>query len=302
MEDVYAVQRTAKDEDKIRLGLFHELDNAKRLADQNYGYKVYDNRDKKLVYAPDINRAQALIGALQYMDKIVRREIADGYVWRYSNGSLKKESTFSKARSNNHRAVNCVDGVQWGLRMIIKGIANGGLAWYGTNGDFRWLRQDSEARVKKYFNIIDLDMKVGKAMKLGLLKPADICSYYNMSHTNCFLGDRFFDSGHANCTKSSGEKAPFKCFISGTIYKSRKIGKILRVIVGIYRVQCGVFESKLKAKSRMKQLQKAGFDVKLVRDGKYYVVQTGLFNAEENAVNLAHKIDEAGIPVLIKEI
>lgn len=301
MEDVYAVQRTAKDEDKIRLGLFHEIENAKRVADQNYGYKVYDVRTKKLVYAPEINKAQALIGSLQYMDKIVRREISSGLVWRYSNGSLKKESTFAKARSTNHRAVNCVDGVQWGLKMVYKGISNGGCAWYGSYGDFRWLRHNSESIAKKYFNIIQLDMKVGKAMKLGLLKPGDICSYYGMSHTNCFLGDRFFDSGHANCTKS-GEKAPFRCFISGTIYKGRKIGKILRPIVGIYRVQCGIFSSKLKAKSRLNQVKKAGFDVKLERDGKDYVVQAGLFDIEANAVALSKKIDEAGIPVLVKEI
>jgi len=306
MKDIYAVQRTLKDSEN-RLGLFHELENAKRLADQYWGFNVYNIETKKLVYKPAIKKSQALVGALLYMDRVVRREITEGYVWRYSNGSLKKENTFAKARTNNLRNVNCVDGVQWGIKMS-KITTGDGLSWYGLNGGFRWLRKDSEARAKRYFNIISFDMKPKKAIKYGLLHPGDTCTFYGMAHTNCYLGtkpgeegnDWFFDSGHANCT-CGGERAPFRCFTKRLPYNG-KMGLILRPIDNVFRVQCGVFNSKLLAKRRLNLVKKAGFDVKLERDGKEYVVQAGLFDIEENAINLSRKIDEAGIPVLVKEI
>ena len=302
MDDIFAVQRTLKDVDN-RLGLFHELDNAKRQADNNWGYNVYRMDTRKLVYKPAITHSQALVGALTYMDRVVRKEIANGLIWRYSNGSLKKENTFEKARSSGHRALNCVDGVQWGM-ILSKCVPSNrdGLSWYGLDGGFRWLRADAEERVRKYFNIIEFEMSAKKALKYNLLKPGDTCTFHGMAHTNCYLGDgRWFDSGHANCTKS-GEKAPFTGFIGNFPYGNYKLGKILRPIDGIFRVQCGIFTKKSNAKKRMQLVKDAGFDVLMERDGRDFVIQCGLFQIEQNAINLAARIEEAGIPVLVKEI
>ena len=301
--DRYAVRRTAKDTE-TQLGLFRKLPNAQRLADGNLGYKVYDTEDgNKLIYSPKLTKAEALVGALLWMERVLQLEKAKGLVWRYSNGALKKESTFSKARSTGLRNLNCVDGVQFGIKLA--GITtNDGLAWYGSYGGFRWLRKDSEARARKYFNIIKFDMKPKKAIKYGLLKPGDICSYYKMSHTNCYLGgdkgDLFYDAGRGSCSPVK-EKAPFVSWLR-RVPTNQKMGLILRPINGQYRVQCGVFESKLRANSRLNEVKKAGFDVMLERDGKEYVVQTGIFDIEANAIALSKKIDEAGIPVLVKEI
>lgn len=299
MEDIYAVQRTLKDTD-FRLGLFHDLDNAKRLADQNWGFKVFDIKEKKLVYEPKITKAQALVGALQWIDRVVKAENAKGLFWRYSNGSLKKESTFNRARSTGHRAFNCVDGVQWAAKLAKVANADG-LAWYGLDGGYRWLNNKAEERAKKYFNEIHFDMKPKKAIKYGLLKAGDICVYYGMAHTNAYIGgDMFFDSGRASCNPVKEKGVFVKLFRK--VPTNKKMGMILRPINGQYRVQCGVFNSKILATSRLNNVKAAGFDVLMERDGKEYVVQAGLFDVEENAVNLAKKIDEAGIPVLVKEV
>ena len=300
-KDIYAVQRTAKDKE-YRLGLFSRYENAKKLADESK-YNVYNTETGKLVYKPPATRSELFVRDLIWEDRVVRSEIAAGLPWVYSNGSIKFDKTFLKTRQKGIRAANCVSGVQWA--MLLSGCVSSnrdGIQWYGLKGDFRWLSDNAEACAKKYFNILDVQMTTKKALKYGLLKAGDVCTYIAMSHTNAYIGNgKFFDSGHLNCTRS-GEKAPFTCWISNKTLANYKIGKILRPIDGLYRVQCGVFTKKWRAKARMKEVQKAGFDVKLERDGRDYVVQCGLFEVESNATNLAKRIEEAGIPVLVKEV
>jgi len=302
-KNIYAVQRTAKDSE-YRLGLYHVFENAKKQADDTK-YNVYNTETGKLVYKPPATRSELFVRDLYYEDRVVRDEIYNKKLpWVYSNGSIKFGRTFNATRKAGLRATNCVSGAQWA--MLLSGCVapnRDGVQWYGLNGDFRWLSANAESCARKYFNIIDVQMTTKKALKKGLLEPGDVCTYAGMAHTNVYLGDgKFFDSGHLNCTRSSGEKAPFKCWISDKYYPNAKIGKILRPIDGYFRVQCGVFSNKIYALARKRLVAKAGFDVKLVRDGRDYVVQCGLFSEEQNAVNLAKKIEEAGIPVLVKEV
>lgn len=49
-DKLYRVRKSAQDS-KTQIGAFSVLENAKKMADQNYGYKVYDS-DGKLVYTP----------------------------------------------------------------------------------------------------------------------------------------------------------------------------------------------------------------------------------------------------------
>ena len=303
-KNIYAVQRTAKDSE-YRLGLYHVFENAKKQADDTK-YNVYNTETGKLVYKPPATRSELFVRDLKYEDRVVRDEIYNkGLPWVYSNGSIKFGRTFNATRKSGVRATNCVSGVQWA--MLLSGCVapnRDGIQWYGLKGDFRWLSANAEACARKYFNIIDFTgITVKKALKYNLLKPGDVCTYMVMAHTNAYIGNgKFFDSGHLNCTRSSGEGAPFVGWISNKTLSGYKLGKILRPIDGLYRVQCGVFSNKIYALARKRLVAKAGFDVKLVRDGRDYVVQCGLFSEEQNAVNLAKKIEEAGIPVLVKEV
>lgn len=302
-KDVYAVRREFKDE-KHQLGLFHVLENAKKLADKNYGYKVWNIETKKCVYEPKLTYAKQFIGALQYMDVVMHEDLADGHVWRYSNGSLKKSSTFELTRKRGQYAVNCVDGVQWGMRMVGATCCS----WYGQEGgNIQWLNDHAKADVEKRFNLIHVGGKktVRQLLDAGELKPGDILTYVSMSHTNAYLGKKkSFDSGHAHCTKS-GEKAPFYCFIGPLTCGSQKVGWIMRwkEKKHAYRVQVGAFETKKMLEEYRKLVkEKTGYDCFAETEGKLTYLYCGSFETESKAKERLLEVQFAEPKAFIKEV
>jgi len=69
-KDIYWVQRTME-QTEYRLGKFSVLDNAKKLADQNWGYKVWNSETKKCVYEPKLNPVEKFISKMIEMDQIM---------------------------------------------------------------------------------------------------------------------------------------------------------------------------------------------------------------------------------------
>lgn len=216
--------------DPHRLGMFHELENAKALANKNWGYKVYDIVNKTLVYAPKLTRTQEFVAEMVYIDALMKDDLKAGKKWKYRNKNTSKNSkTFDDARAKNNRYINCVSGVQWAL--IRSGAVPSdrkAIQWYGNRG-IVWCNSHAEADAKKYFHIIDVGKTVKQAIADGTLQPGDIITYKTLAHTNAYIGNGiFFDSGHAYCS-GSGEGAEFKAWTGSAKYNAYKVAKVLRL-------------------------------------------------------------------------
>ena len=229
-KDIYGVQWDLTDEGiKYRLGKFHDLNNAKRLADDNWGYKVYNIETNRLVYAPKLAQWQEYCAYLVRMDLIVRDDIKAKKIWKYKNNNTSTLSkTFDAARKANNRYTNCVSGAQWGIVGI--GIPREAIQWYGGADRIVWVGKDAEKNCKKYFHVLRVGTKtVKQCIKDGTVVPGDIITYVKMSHTNAFIGNGLsFDTGHAFCT-GSGEGAKFKHWIDSTPYLGYKVAYVLRL-------------------------------------------------------------------------
>lgn len=229
-KDIYGVQWDLTDEGiKYRLGKFHDLNNAKRLADDNWGYKVYNIETNQLVYAPKLAQWQEYCAYLVRMDLIVRDDIKAKEYWDYRNKNTSSFSkTFDDARKNDNRHTNCVTGSQWGIIGI--GIPRKAIQWYGGADRIVWVGKDAEKNCKKYFHVLRVGNKtVKQCIKDGTIVPGDIITYVKLSHTNAYIGNGLsFDTGHAFCV-GSGEGAKFKHWIDSTPYLGYKVAYVLRL-------------------------------------------------------------------------
>ena len=229
-KDIYGVQWDLTDEGiKYRLGKFHDLNNAKRLADDNWGYKVYNIETNQLVYAPKLAQWQEYCAYLVRMDLIVRDDIKAKKIWKYKNKNTSTLSkTFDAARKANNRYTNCVSGAQWGIVGI--GIPREAIQWYGGADRIVWVGKDAEKNCKKYFHVLRVGNKtVKQCIKDGTVVPGDIITYVKLSHTNAYIGNGLsFDTGHAFCV-GSGEGAKFKHWIDSTPYLGYKVAYVLRL-------------------------------------------------------------------------
>lgn len=242
---------------------------------------------------------EKFLESLRYMDVEMRRDLKNDKPWRYTNVK-KRYAKFEDARKNN-RLTNCVSGVQMGLLMA--GLPSAVTHWYGSDGRIVYTTQKGREAVPKYFEIIEVNKTVSALHKAGELCDGDILIYKGMNHTNCYFGgDLSFDSGHAYC-KGSGELAVFKKWIGKLVYKSAKVGTILRLKDRAhYRVQCGVFSDVGMFEKQVDAVEKAGFKTTKVVENGQLVVQVGYFSGKTNAEKLAAKIAKKKIPVYVKEI
>jgi len=227
--DRYAVRHDLEDK-AHQLGLFHDLNNARKLADQNWGYKVFDITTGKAVYEPKLTAAQSFIAQMVYMDLIALDDIKAGRKWEYRNKNTASFSkTFDEARTTGNRKTNCVSGVQWALlRAGAVGSDRKAIQWYGNKG-IVWVGKDAEKNARKYFDVITVNKTVDKALKDGTLQPGDIVTYKSLSHINAYIANgMWYDTGHANC-KGSGEGAEFRAFTCATPYGGYKIAQVLRL-------------------------------------------------------------------------
>ena len=167
--------------------------------------------------------------------------------WTYCNVTKKKAKGFEQARKQGKYLINCVDGVQWALRIANPKMP---ISWYGGNGTIVWLNDHSKADVKKYFKIIKTGGKtVSQLYKAGSLCDGDIpLGYQGFCHTNAYFGGgKSFDSGHAYASPKSGEGAKIKKLIGSLAHKGDRVNYILRLKDRAhYRVQAGAYTDKRK--------------------------------------------------------
>lgn len=229
--------------------------------------------------------------ALAYMDKTMKADNKAGNTWKYCNVTAHKAKDFESARKQKKFLINCVDSVQWACKMA--GIPSSALAWYGSNG-IAWCGTDAKTNAKKYFDIIKIGNKtVKQCYDEGLLAEGDILTYVNLSHTNAYYKDgKSWDSGHAFCTRSSGEHVPFKKWIGSMRYSSYKIAYIFRIKDRRhFRVQAGAYTNKPLAEQKVKEFAtkwKLAATIK-AEDGMYKI-QLGYFCSRENADKFRAKV------------
>lgn len=227
VKEKYAVQRRLS-ETQYRLGLFSNLDNAKRQANANWGYRVYDMETRKCVYKPKLTRWQKLCAACVRLNQWLLADIADGRDWRYYNSGHVSESTFWKTRKTNKLYTNCMGGV--GFAMKESGLPASACSWYGAKGFVRWLNDHAEADLKKYADIIRIgDRTPSQLVADGTLCPGDILTFMTFNHTCIYLGNGLsYDSGHAYC-KEKGEGAKYIKWIGDLSWSNYKVGFIIRL-------------------------------------------------------------------------
>lgn len=289
--DRYAVRRSF-DDTKYQLGLFHILQNAKNMADINWGYKVYDTETKELVYEPQLLPVEKFIATLVEMNVIVCDDIADKEFWTYENKNTSEISkTFDQARKDNNRKTNCVSGVQWAL--LKAGVVSSnrdGIQWYGNKG-IVWVGKDAEKNARKYFDIIHVGNKsVKQCISNGIIQPGDIITYKTLAHTNVFIGnDMAFDTGHANCN-GSGEGAKFIRWIGAVPYQGYVVADILRLKKNagskvMYRVQVNAYQVENNAKKFVETCKaRTGLDAFYEKgDDGLFRVYCGSFSERKNA-------------------
>lgn len=242
---------------------------------------------------------EVFLEKLSYMNKTMKSDISAGHVWKYCNSSGKKASGFEQARKQGKYLVNCVDGVQWAMKMA----GCNATSWYGSTGKIAWLNNHAKADVEKHFTIIPVDnMTVKQLYDKKLLCDGDILTYVNMSHTNAYIGHgKSFDSGHAYCT-GSGEGAVFKKWIGALSCKSSKVAFILRAKDRAhYRVQCGSFSVRENAEKVKAKLVKLGYGCELKQVGDQTKVQVGHFDGKTNAEAMRDELVSKGIAAIITE-
>ena len=301
-KDIYAVRRTLKNVDS-QIGLFSDINNAKKLADERWGYNVYNIETNKPVYKPVLMNWQKVCASAIELGEEVLKDIAAGYAWEYAGSG---ERTFAKARKKGVYKANCSGGVYWILRNAGVIPDSYSCNWYGTIGGFKWLTATARAEARKYFDIIDIHTKtVNQCIKDGTLRPGDIICYETFSHTNMYLGNNTsFDSGHNNC-HGSGNGAKFYRWVSPLTCGGYKIAQIMRIKetnTSQYRVQAGSYLLKDNANNMMAKVKDKGFDAKIVTVNGEYVVQLGVFSSRANADTLAANAGKAGIVCLVNKI
>lgn len=245
---------------------------------------------------------EKFIAELKAMNKIMKKDLAEGHQWTYCNKSGKKSKDFDTARKEGKYKLNCVDGVQWGLKRA--GIPSSALSWYGGMGGPVWLNPNAEKNCAKYFDIIHLNMTVSNAIKNNRICEGDILIYTTMSHTDAYLGwGKSFDTGHAYCT-GSGEGAKFHKWIGATPCKSQKISYVLRLKSRVhYRLISGVYEIQQNAIERANLIkEKYGINAAVNEIGGLYKVQLGYFDGLCNAEAKQTEYAKRGIATFIAPV
>ena len=243
---------------------------------------------------------EIFIEKMKYMNTTMKKDNAAGHQWKYCNSSSKKAKGFEQARKQGKYLINCVDGVQWALKMA--GVASNALSWYCSNGNIVWLNGNAKANAQKYFNIIKVGNKtVQQLYNEGKIYHGDILAYMTLAHTNAYYGGgKSFDSGHAYA-KGSGEGAAMTKWIGNLSCKNYKVSYILRIKDRAhYRVQCGAYKIRKNAELIKAKLHKLGYGCELKTIDGMTRVQVGS-DSKSNAERIAADLSSNGIACIIVE-
>jgi hypothetical protein len=195
--------------------------------------------------------------------------------------------------------------------------------FYGEkNGVVKWKSAATKTAVTSACDVISIGGKktVVTAIADGTLKAGDIVTYYDIRHTNIYLGGgRWLDSGHAYA-KGTGDGATFGTWIGSTVYGAQRIGCIIRLkakpvsaatkpadskptatVTRYYRVQAGAYRLKDNANQMVHKLSSIGYKsfIEQNMDGMYIVI-CGSFTAKANADKRVAELKAKGISSFVQ--
>lgn len=265
--------------------------------------------EKKPATAPTTQKApenarMRLVAACREMNAEMIKSQQAGAKWGYYNSSTS--ATFAKAiASGNHRA-NCATTANWALKMI-GAIPEGATGFYGEkNGEIKYKPARIKEAVLACADVISVGGKkdVNTAIHDGTIIAGDIVTYYDIRHTNTYLGDgKWLDSGHAYAT-GQGDGAGWQTWIGDTYYGAQKVGCVIRLKVeetapepkpsAQYRVQVGAYRLKDNAVNQANKVKQKGFACIVKQYGEYWVAQAGVFSVKANADALVKRLQAAG--------
>lgn len=183
-------------------------------------------------YDEAVTVRQRLVAACKEMNTEMIKSQQAGAKWGYYNS--KTSATFEKALSTRTYRANCATTANWALKLI--GAIDDGLdSFYGgVNGVVTWKGTKIKDAVLAVADVISIGGKktVSKAIQDGTLQAGDIVTYYDLRHTNTYLGDgKWLDSGHAYAD-GQGDGAGWTTWIGKTVYGAQKVGCIIRLKEG----------------------------------------------------------------------
>lgn len=85
----------------------------------------------------ELSLCEKFIKSLKYMNRTMKEDNTNGLVWNYCNAYKKKEHGFEEARAAHNYRLNCVDGVQWAMKLA--GVPSKACSWYGSYDHIVWL-------------------------------------------------------------------------------------------------------------------------------------------------------------------
>lgn len=308
----YRVRRT-KDDEKTQKGAYHELELAKKCADQNPGYVVFDwgwNQvyPEKTQY-PETATGRSILDQCAKFQAQLEADIAAGKNWEYHNPSKYLEEQWSNALKNNKRACNCALLARWALKEAGL-IPQDTKIFYGKlGGTIQWGAGTKEA-VTDTCDLISIQKRtVQQLINDGTLQPGDIVTYVDLQHTNIYAGDgKWYDAGHAYCS-GSGEGAIYKSWYGEGKYNNQKVGYIIRAKDNeesdkptgeMYIVQAGAYTKRSNAEARVQKLKAAGFDAFIRFEDNFYKIQAGAYEIKENAEKQVERLKAAGFTAFIR--
>lgn len=285
-EPWYRIRRTWEDA-KTQKGAYHDLEKAKKCADSNAGYYVFDENgtiiypEKKEGYVPGSASAWAIA-------------TAEDNDHGYNN---------AKGKRGGNPDFACSSFVNEAFRQAGIDLPESGTVYTAKM---------KSIYTKAGFEVVtdEVNLKTGEGLEVDdvVLAPG--------KHVEIYVGNGMLAGARGNAGSgkpengATGDQSGYEIAVSP--YWNYPWTVVLRY-VGIkkensvtvptkHRVQVGAYSKKKNANLQIAKLKNKGFDAILKQDGGNYVVQAGLFEDKELAKELAAQIRAKGFEAIVKEV
>ncbi len=296
----YRVRKSWSDA-KSQIGAYHDLNKAKKCADDHTGYAVFDESGKQIYPEKQETKLHPILEQCKKYQAQLQADLAAGKKWQYRNPSKYIETIWSNALKKNKRACNCALLAVWAVKdagLMPKNNAK----FYGyKGGTIKWSDATRKA-IEATCHVIKIGNRTVKQLiDAGNLQPGDIVTYVSLTHTNIYAGNGYwYDAGRIWCD-GTNEGANFRKWYGKANYDNHMVGYIIRAKQSNqYYVQSGSFSVKANAEKLVRELKAAGFSAIIKYQEGQWKVQCGAFSIKANAEALVAKLKAAGFSAIIK--
>lgn len=272
----YRVRKSWSDSSSQK-GAFHDLERAKRCANNNSGYFVFDENGT-VIYP-------------EQKETTIPEKAAE---WAITTAN---DDSHGYDNRKDHRGGNpdyaCSSFVNEAYRQAGLDLPESATVYTSKM---------KSIYTEAGFEVItdEVNLKTGSGLKTGdiVLTPG--------KHVEIYVGDGKLAGarGSANSGKAENGKAGDQTGseIAVSAYYNFPWTVVLRYsgVNHTYVVQAGVFQDRDNAETLVRKLRKSSFDCVIKEDDGAYRVQLGVFNDKSNAEALVKKVNAAGYAAIIK--